>query len=226
MIRVFGRGGAAEPGGAADQRLVELLPQRRRPHEGLVVEAGLDERREPGIDGREVEGERGPAVLAPRLEAVIELDPGRARVRLAPRAGAKLDERVRLLGTGREHAARAVILEGAPDEPHAVGKKRRGKRIAGKAGHDAAVEGKAQRPRAIDEPARNTELRGCSSAPDEGCAACRMREMTLTGAARRWHSYKIAMNKTLIFATAPDRFFFNLPEGVRESLTRKLYLLA
>ena len=31
------------------------------------------------------------------------------------------------------------------------------------------------------------------------------------------------MNKTLIFATAPDRFFFNLPEGVRESLTRKLY---
>jgi mRNA interferase RelE/StbE len=32
------------------------------------------------------------------------------------------------------------------------------------------------------------------------------------------------MNKTLIFATAPDRFFFNLPEGVRESLTRKLYL--
>ncbi|HEX8666345.1 MAG TPA: type II toxin-antitoxin system RelE/ParE family toxin [Beijerinckiaceae bacterium] len=32
------------------------------------------------------------------------------------------------------------------------------------------------------------------------------------------------MNKTLIFATAPDRFFFNLPEDVRESLTRKLYL--
>lgn len=32
------------------------------------------------------------------------------------------------------------------------------------------------------------------------------------------------MNKTLIFATAPDRFFFNLPEGVRELLTRKLYL--
>jgi mRNA interferase RelE/StbE len=32
------------------------------------------------------------------------------------------------------------------------------------------------------------------------------------------------MNKTLIFATAPDRFFFNLPEDVQESLTRKLYL--
>jgi mRNA interferase RelE/StbE len=32
------------------------------------------------------------------------------------------------------------------------------------------------------------------------------------------------MNKTLIFATTPDRFFFNLPEEVRESLMRKLYL--
>ncbi|MGA0594900.1 type II toxin-antitoxin system RelE family toxin [Enterovirga sp. CN4-39] len=32
------------------------------------------------------------------------------------------------------------------------------------------------------------------------------------------------MNKTLIFASAPDGFFFKLPEAVRESLTRKLYL--
>ena len=32
------------------------------------------------------------------------------------------------------------------------------------------------------------------------------------------------MNKTLIFASAPDRFFFNLPAAVRESLTAKLYL--
>ena len=38
-------GGAAEAGGAADQRLVELLPEARRPHEGLVVEAGAEERR-------------------------------------------------------------------------------------------------------------------------------------------------------------------------------------
>lgn len=40
----------------------------------------------------------------------------------------------------------------------------------------------------------------------------------------RIHSYKIAMNRTLIFATAPDRFFFNLPVEVQESLTQKLYL--
>jgi mRNA interferase RelE/StbE len=34
------------------------------------------------------------------------------------------------------------------------------------------------------------------------------------------------VNKTLIFATSSDRFFFKLPETVRESLTRKLYLYA
>ena len=32
------------------------------------------------------------------------------------------------------------------------------------------------------------------------------------------------MNKTLIFTSAPDRFFFDLPAKARESLTRKLYL--
>ena len=32
------------------------------------------------------------------------------------------------------------------------------------------------------------------------------------------------MNKTLIFASAPDRFFYNLPRAAQESLIRKLYL--
>lgn len=38
------------------------------------------------------------------------------------------------------------------------------------------------------------------------------------------YSYIIAVNRTLIFVTAPYRFFLNLPEAIRESLTRKLYL--
>ena len=40
MVRVFRASRTAEAGGAADQRLVELLPEGGRPHEGLVVEAG------------------------------------------------------------------------------------------------------------------------------------------------------------------------------------------
>src|SRR3546814_956980 len=54
----------AQPGGPPDRRLVEPLPERGGPHEGLVVEAGDDERRERRIDRAEIEGERGPAILA------------------------------------------------------------------------------------------------------------------------------------------------------------------
>ena len=33
----------AKPGGMPDQRLVDPLPERLRPHEGLVIEAGPEE---------------------------------------------------------------------------------------------------------------------------------------------------------------------------------------
>ena len=45
VVRVRLARGAPQPRGAPDHRLVELLPERRRPHEGLVVEAGAEERR-------------------------------------------------------------------------------------------------------------------------------------------------------------------------------------
>ena len=53
----------AEAGRRADVRLVERLPGRLRPHEGLVVEAGREERRGEVVDRADVEGERRPAVL-------------------------------------------------------------------------------------------------------------------------------------------------------------------
>src|SRR4029079_16348540 len=88
---------ASETGGAADRWLVDLLPEARRPHEGLVVEAGRDEGRKPAVDGHHVEVEGGPAVLARRNEAIEQLDHGGARVRLVASAAPQLDERVRLL---------------------------------------------------------------------------------------------------------------------------------
>ena len=130
MVRDPPRRGAAEARGAADQRLVELLPELRRPHEGLVVEAGDEEAREPVVHRADVEAQRRPAVLARGDQPVVELGRGRARVRLAPRAGAQFDQRVRLFRACREDAARAVILERAADQLHAVGEQRRGERVA------------------------------------------------------------------------------------------------
>ena len=52
-IGLLGR--AAQPCRAADQRLVDLLPEALRPHEGLVVEAGDEDRRGQRIDRADVE---------------------------------------------------------------------------------------------------------------------------------------------------------------------------
>ena len=144
---------AAEPGGAADGRLVELLPERGRPHEGLVVEAGAEDRREQLVHREQIEFQRRKAVLARGVEPVIELDGGGAGVRLAPRARAELDQRAGLLRAGREDAARAMIFERAADQAHAVGEQRRSERVAGMAGHLLAVEGEGERARAVDQAA-------------------------------------------------------------------------
>ena len=89
MVGIWQPACRAEPGRAADQRLVDFLPERRRPHEGLVVEAADKERREKLIDRENVELERRPAILADRVEPVIEFDSRRLGVGLSPRAAAQ-----------------------------------------------------------------------------------------------------------------------------------------
>src|SRR5262245_7662454 len=49
VVRVRIAAGAAEAGGAANERLVDALPETRRPHEGLVVEARDKERAQPRV---------------------------------------------------------------------------------------------------------------------------------------------------------------------------------
>ena len=96
-VGIGGVGRPSEPGGATDQRLVKLLPEGGRPHEGLVVESSRNHFAGEGVDRHEVEGERGPPVLASRDEAVEQLDFGRLGVRLRAPPFAKFDQRVRLL---------------------------------------------------------------------------------------------------------------------------------
>ena len=138
----------AEARRRADDRLVEALPGRLRPHEGLVVEAGREHRRGDVVDGADVEFERRPAVLRMRGKPLIELLYRGADIgRLARRIALDRDQRVGLLGTCRQDAARAVILERTADEMHAIGKQRRGQRVTGKAGIGLAVEAEAGRAR-------------------------------------------------------------------------------
>ena len=146
-VRLEGR--AAEAGGAADDVLVSE-PELLRPHEGFVVEAGRQEPPEIVVHAHHIEADARPGVDAGGPQAVVELDLGRAQVRLGARPGFQLNERVGLLGAGREDASRPVVLEAAPDQHDAVGQERRGQRIAGETRIGAAVEGEPERTGAVD----------------------------------------------------------------------------
>ena len=51
------------------------------------------------------------------------------------------DQRIGFFRTGRDHAARAVIFEGATDQMHAIGKQGRCERVAAQPLEGLAVEG-------------------------------------------------------------------------------------
>ncbi len=147
----FGRA-LAEAGHAADEVLV-LQPEALRPHEGLVVEARWKTAVEQAVHRAEIGGQAGKAVLAFRDQTLIELDLRRAQVGLGAVALAELDQRIRLLRAGGKEAARAVILEAAADQHHAVGEQRGGEGIAVIALVRLAVEHEAQRLGAVDAAA-------------------------------------------------------------------------
>ncbi len=75
-----------KPRRAANERLIELLPKRTRPHEGLVIEPRPEERRRKIIDRQHIKPKARPAVLAFHLKAFVDLDHRRPHVRLRPRA--------------------------------------------------------------------------------------------------------------------------------------------
>ena len=149
---------AAKAGHAADRALI-THPAALRPHEGLVVEAGRDQRRGDIVHLTQIEGQRGEAVLAGRHQPVIDLDLRRAQVRLGMVAEAELDQRVRLLRPGGEDAARPVIFEAAPDQMHAIGDQRRGQRVAGMALIAIAVEQEGEAARPVDPAAGGKAVR-------------------------------------------------------------------
>src|SRR5690606_12098415 len=134
----------------ADEMLVEHPGLPRRPHEGLVVEAGRDEGRGQLVERADVPLQRRPGMLAGGLEPVEQFRDRGTGVGLAPGAGPELDQGIRLFRSRREEAARPVILEGAAEQALAVGEQRRRQRVAGMALEAPAVETEGQGPAAVD----------------------------------------------------------------------------
>ena len=148
----------AETGGSTDHRLVDLVPEALRPHEGLVVEARDEDRRQEVVDLADVEIERGPMVLGGDDQALARLDDARPVVRVTvsrPALCPPVDrqERARLVRAVGQDAARAVILERAAAQMRAGGEQHRGDRVAAIAVQGLAVERDGQRLGAVDAAA-------------------------------------------------------------------------
>ena len=137
-----------------DGRFVQPPPQRARPHEGLVVESGGQQRRHHIRHRADIEPQRRPPVLALRAQPVVQRDLCRALVRRDTAAAAvDRDQRVGFLRAGRQDAARPMIFERAPHQVHVIGEQGGGQCIALATRIAAPVEVERQRPVAPDAAA-------------------------------------------------------------------------
>src|SRR5262249_9625322 len=150
-VRIGSGGCAPQARGAANDGLIELLPEARWPHEGLVIKTRDEDRAQQRIDRKNIEFQRRPAVLALRLKPLIELDRGGFSIRLASCIGTQLHERVWFLGARAQYAPGTMILEAPADNTRPVREQPRFQRIAAKARGRVTVETKTKHPRAVDQ---------------------------------------------------------------------------
>ena len=154
----------AQTTGLADDALVPH-PGLGRPHEGLVIEACREQRREPAVDAEQVLARAGPGVHAVGLQVLVQLDLGHLGVRNHPGTGLHLHQRRRFLDATADDAARPVVLPGARQHGLAGGQHGRGQRVAGKALVAAAVETEAHGARTVDTDAAAGQTRAGHAAP-------------------------------------------------------------
>ena len=176
---LVGRG--AQTGGLPDDRLIDVLPQRTRVDEHLVIEAGGQEPAELVVDRQDVELQARPMVLRLRGQPREQLGGGGALVRLIAVAHTQLHQRIGFLGARRHHAARAVVLERAAHHHLAVGQQGGCERIAGKALHALAVKGEVDLFGAVDQPAVLGKTRAHGRRPFKRKAGVSVRRRIISG---------------------------------------------
>ena len=137
-----------ETTGLADKTLVPH-PGLGRPHKGLVIEPGREQRRKPAVDGKQMFTRAGPGVDACRLQALVQLHLGHLGVGNGPGTTFQLHQRRGFFDAGTHDGARAVVFPGARQHGLASRQHGRGQRVSGKAAVAAAVELEAQRARAV-----------------------------------------------------------------------------
>jgi len=131
----------------ADERLVNLVPEGLRPHEGLVIEARRKQHIGRVVDCAYVALERRPVILAIGRQPLRDFQHRGAGVGFESAGAVRdADQRVRLLRPCRQYAAWTVIFERPTHQMNAVGQQGGSERIALKPFIVGAVEGEMDRP--------------------------------------------------------------------------------
>ena len=138
------------PRGKAAQHLLIHRPQRPRRHERLVVKARRQHPAHRLIDRPHVVAERRPDVLCPHHHPRLCPSMRAAHIGLV----AYLHQTAGVEETGREDAARPVVLEATRDDPLARGRQRRDDGVARIGGNRGAVPTEGERLRSVDHLAR------------------------------------------------------------------------
>ncbi len=143
---------------AADDRLIDLFPERGGPHECLVIEPGGKEVGQKVVHLHRVKGQRRPTVLRIGPQPVIEFRRRRPRVGFLARAFAQFDNRVGFFRSGGHRATRAVVFERPSHQAHDIGQQGGGQRVALVTLVILAVETEGIGLGPVDQPAVQTVL--------------------------------------------------------------------
>ena len=141
-----------KPGRLANERLINMLPERARPEKHFVVKPSRQKPRQLGVNLANVVLQRRPVVLALRLQAVEQLSRCGPRIRLERLVAPEVHQRVRLFRPACHDAPRPVILERPPDQHLPSAEQRRGQCVALIPLQGLPVELEGNRFRAVDKP--------------------------------------------------------------------------
>ena len=132
------------------EHVLVLGPEESRPHEGLVVEAGGQEAAGEAVGSLRVEPQRRPGVLRAHLDTGRHQPVSAADVGFIP----DLDHAARVMVTGRQQAARPVVLQAPREHALAGGSQGRDDRVALERDERPAIPAESQLEAAVDDLAR------------------------------------------------------------------------
>ncbi len=142
-IRLFRR--LAQTRRLADERFIDVLPERARVDEHLIVKACGQKPREFAVDRTDIKIETWPVVLARSLQSIKQLGGRDPLIGFELAAPPHVDQTVGFFRPRGHHASRAVILEGSPDQRLVVGEQCRGQRIPFETFKTAPIKGETER---------------------------------------------------------------------------------